>query len=75
VDRENMGQGLSSMLNDKINEKILIINVVSVAKINIAFGKYLVSMSKGKDSADTLMIMAIYAIINSGYYQYVSSFG
>ncbi len=70
-----MGQGLSSMLNDKINEKILIINVVSVAKINIAFGKYLVSMSKGKDSADTLMIMAIYAIINSGYYQYVSSFG
>jgi hypothetical protein len=49
--------------------------VVSVAKINIAFGKYLVSMSKGKDSADTLMIMAIYAIINSGYYQYVSSLG
>ena len=32
------------------------------------------AMSKGKDSADTLMIMAIYAIITSGYYRYVSSF-
>jgi hypothetical protein len=42
---------------------------------NIAFGKYLVSMSKGKDSADTLMVMAVYSIITSGYYQYMSSFG
>jgi hypothetical protein len=35
----------------------------------------MVSMSKGKDSADTLMIMIIYAIITSGYYRYASSNG
>lgn len=35
----------------------------------------MVAMSKGKDSADTLMIMVIYAIITSGYYQYASCCG
>lgn len=65
-----MGQNLSSLINEKIKENVFMINVVAIGRENIAFGKYMVAMSKGKDSADTLMIMIIYAIITSGYYRY-----
>ena len=70
-----MSKGMLSMINENINQKTLIIDVVSIQNENLAMGKYLVAMSPGRDSADTLMIMVIYAIITSGFYKYVCSFG
>ncbi len=32
VDRENVGQNMSSIINEKIKEKVLLINVVAIGR-------------------------------------------
>ena len=70
VDKENQNRDLSWVFNEKPNEKTFIMDVVSSPNQKLASGKYILANSQGKDSADILMVMIVYAIITSGYFRF-----
>ena len=66
IDKENIGK---LNFSDQIDKNTYCLSVVTTQTQNLARGRYIIANSIKKDAADTLIVLVIYAIAQTGFYK------